>query len=389
MKKVLYVGQFNLPETASGLRVYNIAKVMRKCGMEVSFGCFYNNKGLSYERYDDFDYFFKPVCDGSLKVLNIFDLYSDIMKIYFVKKLLHKIKPDVIVLYNSTSIVTKYLQRFSKKNDICLIADVTEWYEISLANKRDKIVAKSVDYRIKNLDKNMDAIISISPFLTNYYNNLNTKVIEIPPIMYQISGKPYEHYQYEDRSRCNIVYAGSPGRKDQLDGVVKAISEINRESILIHLDIVGVSKEEYREKGNHIGNGISMYGRLSHEETIEIIKRADFSVLFRENLRYAKAGFSTKFAESLSLGVPVICNQVGGCDQLIKSHENGILLPNGDYETIKEALGKILLLSPEEIYGMKENAINTAKSFFSKEVNQKKIKELVDYLFDKKETYDQ
>lgn len=384
MKKVLYLGQFNLPETAAGIRVYNIAKVMRSCGMEVTFGCFYNNNRLSHERYDEFDYYFKPVCSGLLKIVNILDLYFDIMKIFFVKKILHKTKPDIIVLYNSTSMVSKYLQRFSKKNQIFIITDVTEWYEISLANKHDKFVAKSVDYRIKKLDKKMDAIISISPFLTNYYNNFNIPVIEIPPIMYKICTKPRNRYQYEDQSKYNIVYAGSPGRKDQLDGVVKAVSEINKESISIHLDIVGISEEQYLENGKFIGNGIRMYGRLTHEKTVEIIKRADFSVLFRENLRYAKAGFSTKFAESLSLGVPVICNEVGGCDQLIDSYKNGILLEDGNTETIKKALKKLLLLSPEELYVMKENAINTAERFFSKEVNQKKIQELLDYLSDKR-----
>lgn len=37
MSKVLYIGWSGLPETAAGIRVYQIAKVLRKAGNQVVF----------------------------------------------------------------------------------------------------------------------------------------------------------------------------------------------------------------------------------------------------------------------------------------------------------------------------------------------------------------
>ena len=39
MNKVLYIGWSGLPETAAGIRVYQIAKVLREAGNEVIFLC--------------------------------------------------------------------------------------------------------------------------------------------------------------------------------------------------------------------------------------------------------------------------------------------------------------------------------------------------------------
>ena len=39
MSKVLYVGWFGLPETAAGIRVFQIAKLLRESGNNVAFLC--------------------------------------------------------------------------------------------------------------------------------------------------------------------------------------------------------------------------------------------------------------------------------------------------------------------------------------------------------------
>ena len=38
--------------------------------------------------------------------------------------------------------------------------------------------------------------------------------------------------------------------------------------------------------------GIICHGKLSHDETLKIVAKSDFSVLLRENKLYAKAGVS-------------------------------------------------------------------------------------------------
>lgn len=374
MMKILYLGHFSIPESAAGMRVFRIAKILKECGAIVTFGCFEkNSNGLKYINFDGFNYYYKPQYVGLKKILGILDLHTDIIKYLFAKRLLAEIKPDVVILYNPTSFISYYLLHLCKKNGISIAVDATEWYEISHAKNNDKVVARSVDYRIRKLDKKMDAIISISPFLTQYYKRFHTNVYEIPPIMFQILEESNDRYKYDDGARLNIVYAGTPGKKDKLDGIIDAVESINIKEVLIHLDVIGVSHGEYFGDRRTGVCGVKMYGKLPHDQTVDIIKRADFSVLFRDNLRYAKAGFSTKFAESLSLGVPVICNSVGGCDQLIVNYENGILTENDDVITIKKTLEVLLSISDETINYMKRNALHTAKQRFSISANKESI----------------
>lgn len=90
--------------------------------------------------------------------------------------------------------------------------------------------------------------------------------------------------------------------------------------IKIIFDVVGPSPdaiERMLECSNLTQCGINCYGRLSHENTLSIVRKADFSVLMRENKRYAKAGVSTKFVEAMSLAVPSICTAVGGTDAFV------------------------------------------------------------------------
>lgn len=95
----------------------------------------------------------------------------------------------------------------------------------------------------------------------------------------------------------HLVYAGAPAQKDLILPYLIAIKDINNDQVKVVADIVGVTKEQVKtllQIDDPEKIGIIAYGRVPHEECVKVIEKADFSILFRENLRYAKAGFSTK-----------------------------------------------------------------------------------------------
>ena len=126
--------------------------------------------------------------------------------------------------------------------------------------------------------------------------------------------------------------------------------------------------------------GIQFFGKLPNEDAKKIIKKADFSVLLRQNKKYSKAGFSTKLAESMCLGVPVICTKVGGSDSVIKNMYNGILINDNEHQTLLDILHYVLSLSDEQIIYLKNNAFETALELFSIKSNAKKLKNLLENL---------
>ena len=364
MSKILYIGWFGYPETAAGIRVFQIAKLLRETGNTVSFLCLSQSEIKTDMEvfYDGFRYIRKAQSDSRIKnAINILCGNYDLREL---KKVILLEKPDTVIIYNEKERLTNKIISFCHKHNINVGADVTEWYEASHSKKWNYIVARSVDYRIRKMDVNLDYILSISPYLTAYYKSVGCKkVIEIPPIM--------DCIKTEIRSTVkrirHLVYAGSPAQKDLIVPFLEAIVKANRYKVRVFADIVGVSKEQVSallKIDNPEQNGIIAYGRIPHKQCVEIVESADFSILIRENLRYAKAGFSTKLSESLSLGVPVLCNTVGGADEIIQNGYNGINIDSCNSEDIFGAIERIISMDVDEIDSLKKNALNTAESFF-------------------------
>ena len=364
MSKVLYIGWSGLPETAAGIRVYQIAKVLREAGNEVIFLCLSQpTPGKQDEiEYDGFRYILKG--QSKSKIKNVENIFCGCADFCVIKDTIVTEKPDTVIVYNEKERLTEKIIAFCHSRGITVGADATEWYELSRSKKWNYVVAKNVDYRIRTMDSKLDYIISISPFLTAYYQSRGCKnVIEIPPIMDYVKS---EIVPTSNRIR-HMVYAGAPAQKDLILPYLTAIKGINNDQIKIVADIVGVTKEQVGtllQIDDPEKIGIIAYGRVSHEECVKVIEKADFSILFRENLRYAKAGFSTKLSESLSLGIPVLCNAVGGADEIIKDGFNGIKIEGCDSASIMKAIERILLLDEGSIDAMKQRAIETAKQRF-------------------------
>ena len=110
------------------------------------------------------------------------------------------------------------------------------------------------------------------------------------------------------------------------------------------------------------------------------MKNADFSFLFRYNKRYAKAGFSTKFVECMSFGVPMICNRIGGTDSIIEDNVDGFVLENIDDGNLDIFLKKLYLLDKRKILNMKKAAFAKAQKMFTPENHKNDLKEFLDNL---------
>ena len=364
MSNILYIGWFGLPETAAGIRVFQIAKLLRESGNSVAFLCL-SQLGLKENQevqYDGFKYIRKPQFESRVK--NGVNIFCGVYDLKVIKEIIEIEKPDTVIVYNDKERLTSQIISFCHKRGISVGADVTEWYEISRSRKWNRIAANNVDYRIRKMDKDLDYILSISPYFTAYYKSIGCKnVIEIPPIMDCIETA----INPTVRRVRHVVYAGSPAQKDLILPFLDAVAKRNEKQVDIIADIVGVSNEQVMALmriSDPEQKGIIAYGRIPHEKCIEIVKMADFSVLLRENLRYAKAGFSTKLSESLSLGVPVLCNSVGGADEIIQDGQNGIKVEGSDTNTIIAAIDRIISLSDGEIDDLKRSALNTGKHLF-------------------------
>ena len=376
MKKILYVGQIAIEGSASCTHVRNRARFFNNIGYEV-YGLSEcpKNECDKVEDTDFLKYVYMKPFHGKGKVRGAGWIADQFLGIHTYNEIIRALKfisPDIIILYELNSIVVEErIRAYCERHNIRLIIEVTEWMEVE---NRKEIATRGIvwqkDIQKRYIDKRCGNIIAISEFLYEHYRNQGCNVIRLPPLVYDFVDKDQV---FRDRDavklrQVKLVFAGTTDFKDYLEPMLKAIRKINNNEIKIIFDVVGPSPdaiESMLECSSPTQYGINCYGRLSHENTLSIVRKADFSVLMRENKRYAKAGVSTKFVEAMSLAVPSICTAVGGTDAFVTDGVDGVLIKDNSVHEVLDKLMQIVNMDSSKILQMKLNALNTAKQVFS------------------------
>lgn len=263
------------------------------------------------------------------------------------------------------------LRLFSKRNNIKLYYDCVEWYspEQFLFGKF-AINYVLLDFLNKYFINKQISVFSISSYLHNYFQSKGIRSTKIP-IMLDMNEISFEKKIVPDKL-C-LVYAGSPGKKDYLKEIVEGLVRLDNDKLeKMELQLLGVTKEqlirvcEVSEKTiEKLGDSVVARGRVSREEVLNQLQRADFTVLLRSpELRYAKAGFPTKVVESLATATPVICNITSDLGEYLIDGENSLIVETCSAEAFEIALRKALALTFEEKQTLCENARKTAELKF-------------------------
>ena len=380
MSKILYVGKFVPNKGAAGIHVHNIVRCLREQGIDICY--------LALRERDTTDKYGK-VYVGSVpsnrfkRFLNLIDIITGHYEYRAFKQVIAVEHPDVVVLYNRTNAFTQKVIKFCKTNGIKIIIENTEWYSLSPLNAglADYLMTRSVDKRIRKTDKLADGVIAISSYLYQYYKEIGVRVLNLPPLF------SFNTINKRTELPCDsikFVYAGSPGGKDILKPFVKCISElVSSTGIKTEFHIYGINSTQLahimEDKTDYSLSGVYAHGRVSHEEVIESVSQSHYTILLRYPERYAKAGYSTKVAESLALGTPVICNRIGGTDGDIIDGETGFVIPDCSDDSLKRIIQKVCSITEEDYSSMRRQSINYANTRYATDTHKQNI---INFIFE-------
>lgn len=383
MKKIAYIGNVGWANTATALHVQNRARLIELLGIKVYAISFYPGENNMITNIPELEYHYLPDFNGTGKIHGLLWNIDQFICTFSYKKTIEKLQvlqPDAVVLYEINSVMFELAMiHYCKKNNIKIIIETTEW----MGKEKDsdlptRLIVQQKNFQKKYIDKMCKNIIAISEFLEEHYKKQKCHVVRIPPIFSNIDNN-FPKGRHKD-TRCgasvNIVYAGTLAQKDFLEPFLKAVMQINSKYIKLSFDIIGPDVKEIQnvlstDELEEIG--IFCHGRLPNELVLEYLKKADFSILLRQNMRYAKAGVSTKFVEAMCYGVPSICTKIGGTDIFVRDGENGFLINVNSEEEILELLEHILQMSSNEILEMKRKAHECARDNFLIEKYEKKM----------------
>ena len=382
MKRALFVTTDRYPDGDAGsVRTYALAKALQSLGYEPTVIGMGDTTHFEFKEADGISYssFRLPSTDIVSRVKGRLQFGKRLKKM-----LLHTDSDwDVIIVSLVSGKTMKFLKKFTEKKQIPLLHDSVEWFspeQFSLGRLHPSYITMDRRNR-KHVDTSV-RVIAISSYLENHFRSKGILTSRIPVVM---DTKQIPFNKKTDETKIVFTYAGSPGKKDYLDVILKGFAMLSDtdSASKYELRIIGVTKESLlstcdEQDVKKIEDNLICFGRIPRAKVLEHLSETDFTVLMRsEEQRYAKAGFPTKFVESLATATPVIANSTSDIAMYLKNGENGFIVPNDS----PEALSHVLLEALNSSYGqrcrMQKAARRTAEADFDYTNYLNDIEELI------------
>lgn len=365
---ILYIGGFEPPNgNAAAQRVLSNAKLFKSLGHDVILLGVSKTETLdnilstktNIGGFSSYLYGYpRSIKDWILNLVSI----REVLKV--IKDQESNSKVSYIVAYNFPSIALMRLFKFARKNNIKLISDCTEW-QVIFKPRTFKDIVKNIDtsFRMRYVHCKIDGLITISQFLTDYYRKCERILVQLPPLVDK-NDKKWQHTEKTQNINVfRLLYVGSPGNgsKDRIDLILEGLeSIINDLDKRIDFQIVGLTEKEYFKIYNKtkipegIKSHITFRGRLSHTEALHELKNADFSIFLRAENIVTKAGFPTKFVDSITCGTPVLTNTSSNIDHYLTPGKEGFILDISNSQSLQDSLKNALNSSSSVVQTMKE-----------------------------------
>lgn len=233
-------------------------------------------------------------------------------------------------------------------------ADFIEFYQ----NSNDKA-------NIRQTLNKCDNLIVLSESWKGYFNSIGVDKNKIKVLNNIISPPEFKELPRKD-NKLHLMFMGEISiRKGGFD-LLQAISD-NREyfkdRLLLRMggnEVDGNIKQFIKE--HQLEDFVSYEGWISGSKKVECLNWEDVYILPSYN-----EGLPIAILEAMSYKHPTISTPVGGIPEVIKTHENGILVQPGNKKEIAEAI-KHYIEYPKDIRTHGEKAYQTVQDFFPQKV---------------------
>jgi glycosyltransferase involved in cell wall biosynthesis len=256
-------------------------------------------------------------------------------------------KPDVVIVYGGWSAYACRALVYRWVYGAKIVADVVEWYDgAHMVGGRFGLVHLSAKAALRFAYPKFDGVICISRFLERYYRSRGvSNLIRIPPTVTSSRMDmcpPRLSIELGSIGFTKFVFAGNPGKKELFSGILAAYDHISQNLPVgaVSFVVIGVLPQEMDVyySGWRDVSGLSVLGRIPQEQVWRHVADSDYSLLFRQDAIFSRAGFSTKFVESLFCGTPVVGNITGDLDEFLIDGVTGIVSKGHDMHHIVDAL---------------------------------------------------
>lgn len=260
-----------------------------------------------------------------------------------------KLGADIVVMYDTTADACFDFLKKEAPEILCILdmssnvsVDRVKIYEDQMNKinnnnlKKENKYLWSKDYEQRNINElyNSDYFLVPSSFSENSIlkQGINKNKIFINP--YGVDIEKFKEIKKDsiDDDILRLVYSGGVTYGKGIDYLLDVISELKDYSLDITLfgqyDVNGDIYMKYKHMKN-----IHFKGFVSQDDLITTYSKSDIFVF-----PSLGEGLSLAALEAMSCGLPIICSDNSGVNDLITNYQNGIVFEAGNTDELKSAL---------------------------------------------------
>ncbi|MDJ0751170.1 MAG: glycosyltransferase family 4 protein [Woeseiaceae bacterium] len=177
------------------------------------------------------------------------------------------------------------------------------------------------------------------------------------------------HPELKDRKL--VVYAGTIGKVNGVDYMVRVAKEMSRIDDAVTFLVVGQGNqgpelEQQAVDAEVLGNNFYIYPPAPKETMPDLLAACELATSFVIDNRSLWNNSANKFFDAIAAGRPVAINHQGWLAEIIEEHDIGLVLPANDAK--RAAIGIAELIGDRErMSQMRRKALDTARIMFDRD----------------------
>jgi galacturonosyltransferase len=296
--------------------------------------------------------------------------WKDLQLLLFYRKLLKKIRPDLVITYTiKPNLYCGMACRWAKIDYACNITG------LGTAFQNEGIFRKMIVLLYRYACKNAKTV-----FFENKGNAITMRkygiVTKKQTVLLSGAGVNLEDYpfsQYPNTTNgYHFLFIGRVMREKGIDELFEAAKMLRKERQDVFFDIVGPFEDDYKDtiKALKEEQIIRYFGY--QEDVRPFIRKCHCFVLPSWH-----EGMANTLLEAAAMGRPLITSRIHGCMEAVEEGRSGLLVPVQNAEELYLAMKHFLTLSDDEkrTFGQRSR-LRMEKIFDKKKVVAKTIKNL-------------
>lgn len=274
-------------------------------------------------------------------------------------------RPDAVIIYGGGAIFAHRVMQWARRERVPSVVDAVEWYD-GTHQPMGRLGPISIDnaWAMHRVYRRSKHVICISSLLERHFASHGSITVRVPPTL-DVHELPWRRDVPDER--LTLAYAGTPGKKDLIDVVVRGIQRVDPEGARCRLHVLGMTEAEVRSLpacAEGLPSWLRAHGRVPRATALEVVGSSHYVPLVRPDKRYAHAGFPTKVVESLSSGTPVVCNVTSDLAHHVRDGVSGLVLSDSSAGAFAQGMTRAMAVEGTTYARMRAEARKEAERAF-------------------------